>query len=318
MLRDYAQVAGGTRRRRHGTSQASRWCTRRASIVNGEGGWTRSEAPAFSRELRTLRDDNSTVRAVVLRVNSPGGSVTASEEIQRELVLLNRDKPVVVSMGTLAASGGYWIATAARRVYAQPSTLTGSIGVFAIFPNLEGIAEKNGITVDTVTTGPLRRRVLDRAPEDAGRTGTRAARHRCGVRGVPSRVASARALPMDSVRAIAEGRVWAGEDAARARPGGRDWAIWRTPSDTRPRWPISTSGYGLLEVPKVKGTAEVFAGLVRRLAAAGRGAPAHAAGFATTAARPWPHRGTTLAPPGCRGRCDAHAHPRTGWPAASR
>src|SRR5690606_2736783 len=86
------------------------------------------------------------------RVNGPGGSVTASEEIRRELVLLNADTPVVVPMGTLAASGGYWISTAARRVYAQPSTLTGSIGVFAVFPNLEQLAEKNGITMDTVNT----------------------------------------------------------------------------------------------------------------------------------------------------------------------
>jgi protease-4 len=193
----------------------------------------------------------------VLRVNSPGGSVVASEQIRRELALLNTTKPVVVSMGTLAASGGYWISTAARRVFAQPTTLTGSIGVFAIFPNIEGLAEKNGITTDTVSTA----RYADLFSITRPRTTAELALVQRSVDQVYdaflSRVASARSLPLDSVKAIAEGRVWSGEDALRLglvdEMGDLDDAITYAAGLAE-----LDSDYGLLEVPAVKGTTEML------------------------------------------------------------
>ncbi len=255
LLRDYARIAVArtsdvTARRKVAVVYAQ------GEIVNGEGGTDQVGGTSFARELRTLRNDNS-VRAIVLRVNSPGGSVTASEEIQRELVLLNAKKPVVVSMGTLAASGGYWIATAARRVFAQPTTLTGSIGVFAVFPNLKGIAEKNGITVDTVSTA----RYADIYSIARPRTNAELALVQRSIDAVYDafllRVANARSLPLDSVAAIAEGRVWSGEDALALglvdEMGDLNDAIVHAAD-------LAQLGddYGLLEAPKVKGATEML------------------------------------------------------------
>ncbi len=255
LLRDYAQIAVA----RHDDLTARRKIAvvyAQGEIVNGEGGTDQVGGTAIARELRSLRK-NPAVRAIVLRVNSPGGSVVASEEIQRELVLLNTSKPVVVSMGTLAASGGYWISTAARRVFAQPNTLTGSIGVFAILPNLEGIAEKNGITMDTVTTA----RYADIFSISRPRTNAELAIIQRGIDKVYdaflSRVALSRNLPMDSVRAIAEGRVWSGEDALTLglvdEMGDLDDAIEHAAglADLGDDW-------GLLEVPKVKGASDML------------------------------------------------------------
>ena len=123
-------------------------------IVDGAGndeGYLYGEKTA--RMLRQLRQDD-TVKAVVLRVNSPGGSVSASELIHRELRLIGKQKPIIVSMGTVAASGGYWITTYADHIFAEPTTITGSIGVFGLFLNFQGLAtDKLGLTFDTVKTG---------------------------------------------------------------------------------------------------------------------------------------------------------------------
>lgn len=260
MLRDYARVAVSraedvTSRRRIAVVYAQ------GSIVNGEGTVDEVGGRALARELRKLRDDDA-VKAVVLRINSPGGSVVASEEIQRELVLLDRTKPVVASMGTLAASGGYWIATAARRIYAQPNTLTGSIGVFAVFPNLQGIANKNGITVDTVTTG----RYADVFSIARPRTDAELALVQRSIDAVYEafleRVARARKLPMDSVRNIAEGRVWAGTDALALglvdELGDLDDAIGHAASLAG----LERDDFALLELPKVKDASEIFTELL--------------------------------------------------------
>jgi len=103
----------------------------------------------FARILRRLRQDKD-VKTVVLRVNSPGGSAT-SEVIQREVRLTGQVKPVVVSMGNVAASGGYWIVTDAKRIF-EPNTITGSIGVFGLLLNFQKLANNNGITWDVVKT----------------------------------------------------------------------------------------------------------------------------------------------------------------------
>ena len=102
--------------------------------------------------LRDARDDDS-VKAVVLRVNSPGGEVYASEQIRREVVALKKaGKPVIVSMGDLAASGGYWISMNADRIYTDPSTITGSIGIFGLLPNITQTLAKVGVHTDGVAT----------------------------------------------------------------------------------------------------------------------------------------------------------------------
>ncbi len=122
-------------------------------ITGGEGDDNTIGSERISRAIRKARTDEK-VKAIVLRVNSPGGSSLASDVIWREVVLTKKTKPVIVSMGDLAASGGYYIACAADSIFAQPNTITGSIGVFAIIPNMKGFFNnKLGITFDGVKTG---------------------------------------------------------------------------------------------------------------------------------------------------------------------
>ena len=199
-------------------------------IVDGD-----SDAPGnvagdrFARILRRLREDGR-VKGILLRVNSPGGSGLASEVIQRELVLTRQaGKPVVVSMGTVAASGGYYIATAADRVFAEPNTITGSIGVFGILPNIQGIANNNGITFDGVKTGKyadLFTASRPKTPEELGVI-QRLVDDFYGK--FKDRVATGRKLTVDQVEEIAQGRVWSGEQAIKIglvdELGGLDQAL---------------------------------------------------------------------------------------------
>jgi protease-4 len=181
-------------------------------IVDGEGGSGLVGGDRLARELREIRRDPK-VKAVVLRVNSPGGSAIASEVIRRELVLLHATKPLVVSMGSVAASGGYWISTDSDRIYAQPNTITGSIGVVAILPNLEGLAEKIDLNIESIMTGrhadifsiakprsPEAMAVLQKLIDDIY------------VKFI-DRVADGREMDREAVEAIAGGRVWSGADA---------------------------------------------------------------------------------------------------------
>jgi protease IV len=165
--------------------------------------------------LREARFDN-TVKAVVLRVDSPGGSMFASEQILREVQALRKaGKPVVVSMSTYAASGGYYIAAAANQIFASPTTLTGSIGVFSIVPTFQRTLEKLGVKVDGIGTTPL----AGNMRED--RTLTAASRQilQTSVDHAYSeflhRVGDGRKKSVEDVDKIAQGRVWAGVDAQR-------------------------------------------------------------------------------------------------------
>jgi protease IV len=181
-------------------------------IVSGEGGSGRIGGDALARQIRRLRQDED-VKAVVLRVNSPGGSATASALVAREVSLTAKQKPVIVSMGTYAASGGYEISTYANRIFASPTTLTGSIGVFGILPNVQGIAQANGITWDTIKTGRFADSdtiVRPKTPEELA----------IGQRVVDqiydqflTMVAESRNLPKQKVAEIAQGRVWSGLQA---------------------------------------------------------------------------------------------------------
>ena len=184
---------------------------------------------SLARQLRDARDDED-IRAVVLRIDSPGGSVFASEVIRREIAALREaGKPVVASMSSLAASGGYYIAMDADRIVASPATLTGSIGIFAIFPTFERSLEKLGVHVDgvgtTVLSGDFR---LDRSLGEVSREIVQQSLE-YEYRQFVSRVAQARKKNVDAIDAVARGRVWAGKDALHHglvdRLGGYDDAI---------------------------------------------------------------------------------------------
>ena len=181
-------------------------------IVDGEGSPDEIGGARLSRELRKLRQDKN-VRAVVLRVNSPGGSAASSEVVQREVRLLRRDKPVVVSMGSYAASGGYWISAYADRIFAEPTTITGSIGVFGMQFDVQRLADSLGVTFDRVKTG----RFADAMTVSRPKTPEEMAVLQRMVDWIYgeflAKVAEGRNLPPDKVAAIAQGRVWSGADA---------------------------------------------------------------------------------------------------------
>ncbi len=184
------------------------------TIVDGSGTDGAVGGDALSREIRRLRLDKG-VKAIVLRVNSPGGSVTASELIQRELVLARKEKPVVVSMGHLAASGGYWISCQADRIFAEPTTITGSIGVFGMLPNIKALANEHGITWDGVQTS----RLASAATLSRPKTPEELARAQGSVDWIYEvflgKVAEGRKMSRDAVHEIAQGRVWSGAAAQR-------------------------------------------------------------------------------------------------------
>lgn len=182
-------------------------------IADGEG---REQGVIYgdkvARQLRELRLDDS-IKAVVLRVNSPGGSASASETIQREVRLIREKKPIVVSMGGLAASGGYWISTYGDRIFAEPTTITGSIGVFGMFLNFQGLAtDKIGLTFDTVKTGKF----ADALTVTRPKTPDELAMFQHMVDWIydefTRKVAESRKLDIAVVREIAQGRVWSGAE----------------------------------------------------------------------------------------------------------
>jgi len=182
-------------------------------IVPGEQAPGMVGSDTLAQQLRDLRFDDD-VKAVVLRIDSPGGSVFASEVIRREVEALKKaGKPVVASMSSLAASGGYYIAMDADRIVASPATLTGSIGIFAMFPTFHRTLEKVGVHVDGVGTtalagefradrpiGEPAREILQQSIEN-------------GYREFIGHVAAARKKPLEEIDAIAQGRVWSGTDA---------------------------------------------------------------------------------------------------------
>ncbi len=183
-------------------------------IVDGEGNGTNIGGDRISRELRKIRKDKD-VKAVVLRVNSPGGSALASDVIWREVELTKQVKPVIVSMGDYAASGGYYISAAADSIFAEPTTLTGSIGVFGIIPNFQGLLNnKLGVHIDEVSTGKYSALMAD---PDRPLTAEERAIIQKEVNNVYStfmdRVATGRKITVAQVDSIGQGRVWTGEQA---------------------------------------------------------------------------------------------------------
>lgn len=183
------------------------------TIVDGEAELGTAGAETIVEALK-LGVDSGNLKALVVRVDSPGGSTTASERIRQAVLEAKSDGiPVIISMGSVAASGGYWIATAGDRIFAEPSTITGSIGVFGILPSFEGALEKLGVGADGVKTTPLsgEPNLLQGISPEAGQL------IQMGVdstyRRFLSLVSQSRKLPVQRVDQIAQGRVWDGGTA---------------------------------------------------------------------------------------------------------
>ncbi len=218
----------------------------------------------FARELRNLRQDDS-VKAIVLRVNSPGGSVSASEAIQREVRLAQEQKPVVVSMGSYAASGGYWISAYSDRIFAEPSTITGSIGVFGIQFDVQRLANNFGLTFDGVKTGKFADALTIARPKTEEEMAIFQGMVEWIYGEFIGKVADGRKLDRAHVEEIAQGRVWSGTEAKALGLvddiGGLDAAIAFAAEKAG-----LNSGYRLVEFPRKKEFAEAIAEMVEKMA----------------------------------------------------
>ena len=182
-------------------------------IVDGTGNDYQIASNSMVKTIRQIKNDDK-IKAVVMRVNSPGGSALASEIILRELQLLKQKKPLIVSMGDVAASGGYYISMAADSVFAMPNTITGSIGVFSMMFNVgDALTSKLGVTFDEVKTAnyadfPTGTREMNAQEIAMMQAGVDTIYHT-----FMSRVAVGRHIPVNMVDSIAQGRVWTGTDA---------------------------------------------------------------------------------------------------------
>ena len=182
-------------------------------ILMGEGENDQVGAEKFAREIKSVRE-NKRVKAVVIRVNSPGGSLTGSDIIWREIMLTKEKKPVIASMGDYATSGGYYLSMPCDTIVAQPNTITGSIGIFGLMFNLEDFLDnKLGITFDVVKTGEFsdiftvtrtltdyEKQIIQEGVEEGYETFT-------------GKAAEARNMSQDKLKSIAGGRVWTGVEA---------------------------------------------------------------------------------------------------------
>jgi protease-4 len=210
---DYLASRGGDRSGARGGGDAIAVIVAKGDILDGKQPAGRIGGDSTAALVRKARQDKK-VKAIVLRVDSPGGSAFASEVIRRELVVARAEgKKVVVSMGTVAASGGYWISTASDEIWASPQTITGSIGIFGMFPTFEKpLAKYLGVRVDGVGTTRFSGIRVDRPLEpEVGRMIQLAIEH--GYESFLARVAEARKMTRDEVDKIARGRVWSGADA---------------------------------------------------------------------------------------------------------
>jgi protease-4 len=182
-------------------------------IMTGESGDGTIGSETLSETLREAREDSS-IKAIVLRVNSPGGSGLASDVIWREVDLAKRVKPVVVSMGNVAASGGYYISAPATRIFAEPTTITGSIGVFGIIPNMQGFFNnKLGITFDGEKTHPYADMLTVTRPLTDEEKGIMQGYIDDFYTSFKERVAAGRNMTVEQVDSVGQGRVWTGSDA---------------------------------------------------------------------------------------------------------
>jgi protease-4 len=206
----------------------------------------------FNEQIRKAKDDEN-IKAVVIRINSPGGSALASDVMWREIQLLRKVKPVIASMGDVAASGGYYMAMGCDSIVAMPTTITGSIGVFGLLFNAQGMLNnKLGITTDGVGTGmysdlgnvtremrPAERAIIQRSVEQIYEEFT-------------SKAAQGRRLSQDSIKALASGRVWSGLQAKERglvdKLGNLDDAVAMAAKKAK----LKKEDYRVIYLPKVK------------------------------------------------------------------
>ncbi len=218
-------------------------------IIYGKGEEGYVGQGLINESLKKAREDDK-IKAIVLRVNSPGGSALASELIWREIELTKQTKPVIVSMGNVAASGGYYIACNANKIIAEPTTITGSIGVFGMLPNGKGLADDLGINAEQVTTN--KNAVTYSFFEPLSAT-----QHEFIKEGIidiyelfTNRVAVGRGMSQDAVKDIAQGRVWTGTDALNIglvdELGGLDVALLHAAEAS------GITDYGIKEFPVFK------------------------------------------------------------------
>jgi protease-4 len=218
-------------------------------IWYGEGGSDVIGQGIINDALKKAREDEE-VKAIVLRINSPGGSAVASDIIWREIEITKQSKPVVVSMGDVAASGGYYIAAGADKIFAEPTTITGSIGVFGTIPNISGLAENIGVNAEQVGTNknsveyslfePMNDNFRNNVQEGIETT----------YETFLDRVAKGRGITMAQADSVAQGRVWSGVDAKRLglvdELGGLDEAIAAAAKM------VDLENYGIKKLPKYK------------------------------------------------------------------
>ena len=226
-IADYAEFAANKIRKNHSKNRIA-VIYAEGDIIYGEGDEGYVGQGTMTKSLQKARKDDK-IKAIVLRINSPGGSALASELIWREIELTKKVKPVIVSMGDLAASGGYYIASNASKIIAEPTTITGSIGVFGMLPNGKELADNMGINAEQVITNknavtysffePLNDQQREFIKE--------------GILDIyelfSTRVAQGRNLTREQVENIAQGRVWTGTDALKNglvdELGGLDLAL---------------------------------------------------------------------------------------------
>lgn len=183
------------------------------NIVDGEGQDTEIGGDRVAKLIRKLREDEK-VKAIVIRVNSPGGSAVASDLIWREIILAKEKKPVIASFGDVAASGGYYISCASDRIFVQPNTITGSIGVFGLIPNFKKLLnEKIGITTDEVALSKHANFGGGLKPLDAFESAVIQKSVEQVYSTFRQRVADGRKTDTAAIEKIAQGRVWTGEQA---------------------------------------------------------------------------------------------------------
>ncbi|MDX2302019.1 MAG: signal peptide peptidase SppA [Microscillaceae bacterium] len=184
-------------------------------IQSGNGDDAVIGSETIARELRKARKDDK-IKAIVLRINSPGGSALASDVMWKEIQLTKKEKPVIASMSDYAASGGYYMAMGCNKIVAQPNTITGSIGVFGIFFNVQDLfSDKLGITSDRVSTGKfpeIRSALLDRELSDEEKEMLQSSTNKI-YEDFTAKAAQGRKMSQDAIKKIASGRVWSGAQA---------------------------------------------------------------------------------------------------------
>lgn len=225
-------------------------------IQNGKGNDETIGSDNIVRAIRAARE-NKNVKAVVMRINSPGGDALVSDLIWREVTLTRSKKPFIVSMGNVAASGGYYIACAADRIVAEPNTITGSIGVFGLIPNMQGFFNnKLGITFDRVNTGRHSDYITTTRPLNAEEKAIIQGEIDRIYKAFVTKVSDGRNKSFDQIHEIAQGRVWTGLQAKQNglvdTLGGLNTAVSIAAAKA------GVKNYSIIEYPKPKGPFETF------------------------------------------------------------